>query len=155
MLTSYTVGPSLQNQRVPNCIIHTFDNCSTWAPTLISIWTSFHCLYTTHHYLSKKICYSFLGKIQMHVRSENCIQINSDSQKALKAFQAAQTKSPSVWQCQRTLDDISTHHSVGLFLSLQTSWTMWKMKMWMRSQERELFTSLLEWNQPWGSPGRI
>jgi len=151
MLSSYTVGPSLQNQRFPNCIIHTFDNCSTWAPTSTSIWTSFHCLYTTHHYLSGKICYSFLGKIQMHVRSENCIWINSDSQEALKGC----SKSPPVWQCQRALNDISTHHSVGLFLSLQTSWTMWKMKLWMRSQERDLFTSLLEWNQPWGSPGRL
>jgi len=111
MLSSYTVGPSLQNQRVPNCIISTFDKCSTWVPTLTSIWTSFHCLYTTHHYLSRKICYSFLGKIQM----EKCIRIHYDSQEALKAFKAAQTTSPSVWQCQRAWNDISTHHSVGLF----------------------------------------
>ena len=40
---------------------------------------------------------------------------HSDSQEALKAFQAAQTMSPSVWQCQRALNDISTHHSVGPF----------------------------------------
>jgi ribonuclease HI len=37
------------------------------------------------------------------------------SQEALKAFQAAQTRSPLVWQCQRALNDISTHDSVGLF----------------------------------------
>jgi len=91
MLSSYTVGPSLQNQKVPNCIIHTFDNCSTWVPTLAFIWTSFHCLYTTHHYLSRKIRYSFLGKIQMHVTSENCIRIHSHSQEALKAVQGAQS----------------------------------------------------------------
>jgi ribonuclease HI len=115
MLSCYAVGPSLQNQRVPNCIIYTFDNRSTWVPTLTSIWASFHCLYTTHHYLSVKICYSFLGKIQMHVRSEKCIRIHSDSQEALKAFQAAQTTFQSVWQCQRALNDISTHHSVELF----------------------------------------
>jgi len=30
-----------------------------------------------------------------------------------------------------------------------------EMKMPMRSQESDLFTRLLEWNQPWGSPGRI
>jgi len=30
-----------------------------------------------------------------------------------------------------------------------------KMKLPMRSQGRELFNNLLDWNQPWGSQGRI
>lgn len=115
MLSSYTVGPSLPNQRVPNCIIYICDNCSTWVPSLTSIWTSFHCFYTIHHYLSWKICYSFLGKIHMHVRSEKCNRICSDSQEALNDLQVAQKMSPSVRQCQRVCNDISTHHSVRLF----------------------------------------
>jgi hypothetical protein len=51
----------------------------------------------------------------MHVRSETCIRICSDSQETLKALQAAQTMSPLVWQCQTALNDISNHHTVGLF----------------------------------------
>jgi ribonuclease HI len=54
-------------------------------------------------------------EIQANARSEKYISICSDSQAALKALQAAKTKSPLVWQCQRVLNDISTYHSVGLF----------------------------------------
>jgi ribonuclease HI len=51
----------------------------------------------------------------MRVRAEKCITIHYDSPKVLKAFQAPQTMSPPVWQCQRAWNDISTHHSVGFF----------------------------------------
>jgi ribonuclease HI len=54
-------------------------------------------------------------EIQANARSEKYISICSDSQAAFKALQAAKTTSPLVWQCQRTLNDISTSHSVGLF----------------------------------------
>jgi hypothetical protein len=130
MLSSYIEGPSLPNQRVPNSIIFTFDSYSTWVPSLTSVRTSFYRLYTTHHHLSRKICHSFLSKIIMHVRSETCIRICSDSQETLKALQAAQTMSPLVWQCQRALNDISTHHTVGLFWVPKTFWNMWKWNCW-------------------------
>ena len=51
----------------------------------------------------------------MHVRSEKCIRICSEGQQALYALQVAQKMSPSVRQCQRMCNDISTHQSVGLF----------------------------------------
>jgi ribonuclease HI len=54
-------------------------------------------------------------EIQNTVRSEKYIRICSDSQAALEHLQAVKTTSPLVRQCQRTLDDISTYHSVGLF----------------------------------------
>jgi ribonuclease HI len=54
-------------------------------------------------------------EIQSNVRSEKYISICSDSQAALKALQAAKTKSPLVRHCQRALNDISIYHSVGLF----------------------------------------
>jgi len=42
---------------------------------------------------------------------------------ALKALQATKTTSPFVQQCQKALNDISTHHSVGLFWIPKHSWT--------------------------------
>jgi len=42
------------------------------------------------------------------------VSIYSDSQAALKAFQAVRT-SPLVQQCQTALNDISTWHVVGLY----------------------------------------
>jgi ribonuclease HI len=53
-------------------------------------------------------------EIKTNVRSQKYMSICSDSQAALKALQAAKTKSPLVLQCQRTFN-ISTYHSVGLF----------------------------------------
>jgi len=53
--------------------------------------------------------------IQMNARPEKYVSICSDSQTALKALQAAKTTSPSVQQCQKALNYISTRHSMGLF----------------------------------------
>jgi ribonuclease HI len=55
-------------------------------------------------------------EIQNNVRSEKYISICYDSQAALKALQAVKPTSPLVQKCQRALDNISTYHSVGLFL---------------------------------------
>jgi len=43
------------------------------------------------------------------------MNICSDSQAALKALQASKTTSPLVQKCQKALNDISTHHIVGLY----------------------------------------
>ena len=48
-------------------------------------------------------------------RPERYVSICSDCQAALKALQAVRMTSPLVQQCQRTLNDISTQHAVGLF----------------------------------------
>ena len=53
--------------------------------------------------------------IQMNARPEKYVSICSDSQAALKALQTAKTTSPSVQQCQKALNYISTRHSMGLF----------------------------------------
>ena len=75
-------------------------------------------------YLSRKICYSFPGQDichpklsirNMYVCYEKYISICSDSQAALKALQTAKTTYPMVQQCQTTLNNIATGHSVGLF----------------------------------------
>jgi len=50
------------------------------------------------------------------------VSICSRSQVALKALQAAKTMFPLVQQCQKALNDISTHHSVGLFWVPRYSW---------------------------------
>jgi hypothetical protein len=57
----------------------------------------------------------FSGSGYVRVVSENYVSICSNGQAALKALQAVKTTSPSVRQCQRALDDISTYHSVWLF----------------------------------------
>jgi hypothetical protein len=44
------------------------------------------------------------------------VSICSDSQAALKALQAARTTPPVVQQCQKSLNVISTQHTVGLYL---------------------------------------
>jgi ribonuclease HI len=54
-------------------------------------------------------------EIQTSNRSERYVSICSDSQAALKAFQAVRTTSPLVHQCQRALNDISARHVVGLY----------------------------------------
>jgi len=54
-------------------------------------------------------------EIQMNNRPEKYVSIFSDSQVALKALQAAKTKSLLVQQCQEALNNISAHHIVGLF----------------------------------------
>jgi ribonuclease HI len=53
-------------------------------------------------------------EIQMNNRPEKYVSIFSDSQAALKALQAAKTTSLLVQQCLKALNNISTHHSVGL-----------------------------------------
>jgi ribonuclease HI len=60
-------------------------------------------------------------EIQNNVTSEKYISIYSDSQAALRSLQAVKT-SPLAQQCQRTLDDISTDPSVGLFWVPRLSW---------------------------------
>jgi ribonuclease HI len=46
---------------------------------------------------------------------EKYASICSDSQAALQALQTVRTTSPLVQQCQKTLNDISTRHAVGLY----------------------------------------
>jgi len=53
-------------------------------------------------------------EIETQDRPEKYISICSESQVALKAFQAAKT-SPLVQQCQQALNDISTWHAVRLY----------------------------------------
>jgi ribonuclease HI len=65
----------------------------------------------------RDVCYLGLcTKIRVDVRPEKYVSICSDSQAALKALEAAKTLSPLVQQYQRALNDISTRHSVRLFL---------------------------------------
>ena len=54
-------------------------------------------------------------EIQMNAKTEKYISICSDSQVALKAFQATKTMIPLVQWCQDALNKISTWHSVGQF----------------------------------------
>ena len=53
-------------------------------------------------------------KLKVSVDQRN-VSTCSDSQAALKAYQAAKTTSPLVKQCQKALNDISTRHTVGLY----------------------------------------
>jgi hypothetical protein len=64
--------------------------------------------------------YDFLfcaHEIHIDFTPEKYVSICSDIQAALKAFQAIKT----VKQCPRALNDISTHHFVGLFRVLEHS----------------------------------
>jgi ribonuclease HI len=54
-------------------------------------------------------------EIETQDRPETYINICSDSRAALKALQDAKTTSPSVRQCQQTLNDISTRHAVRVY----------------------------------------
>ena len=55
-------------------------------------------------------------EIQMNARPEKYVSIFSDSQVALKALQAAKTKSPLLQHCQEALNDsCCTQHVVGLY----------------------------------------
>jgi len=54
-------------------------------------------------------------EIKTLFRSDKYVSIFSDSQAAMKAFQAAKTTCPLVRQCQKALNDISTRHTVGLY----------------------------------------
>lgn len=56
-----------------------------------------------------------VNEIQINVRPEKYIGICSDSQAALKAFQAATTTSALVRRCQKAFIDISPGHAVGLY----------------------------------------
>ena len=71
--------------------------------------------YTTFFQAKIYVILACAEKFQINVRSEKCISICSDSPAAFKALWAAKTMSPLVWECQRLLNDISIHHSVGLF----------------------------------------
>ena len=85
----------------------------------------------------------------MNARQENYVSIPSDSRVALTVLRAAKITSQLVQQCQKALNNISTQHSVGLF------WGTWKQKLAMGSQRWELFTSLVDQNQPCWSADRI
>ena len=54
-------------------------------------------------------------KTETQDRPEKCISICSESQAALKVLQDAKTTSLLVRRCQKTLNDISTLHTVGLY----------------------------------------
>jgi hypothetical protein len=93
---------------------------------------------------------------QMNARPEKYVSICSDSQAALKALQGAKTTSPSVQQCRKALNYISTRHFVGLFWVPGRSAVQYKeMNLPTSSHERVLFASLLDQTRPWGSLGRI
>ena len=53
-------------------------------------------------------------EIETQGRPEKYVSVCYDSHMALKALQAAKTKSPLVRQCQKALNDISIRHTVGL-----------------------------------------
>jgi hypothetical protein len=82
------------------------------------------------------------------VRPEKYVSTFSDNQTALKALQAAKTFQ-LVQKCQKAFNDVSTQHSAGLF-RVPDILGHKEMKLPMSSHGRELFTSLLDWNQPWG-----
>jgi len=93
--------------------------------------------------------------IQMNARPEKYVSICSDSQTALKALQAAKTTSPSVQQCQKALNFISTRHSMRLFWVRRHFGLKYEeIKLPTSSHERVLFASLLDRTRPWGSLGR-
>jgi hypothetical protein len=54
-------------------------------------------------------------EIETAYRPHKYANICSNSQAALKAFQAAKTTSPLIRQCQKALNDISTRHTVWLY----------------------------------------
>ena len=54
-------------------------------------------------------------EIQSQNRPEKYLSICTDSLVALKALKTIRTTSPLVHQCQKTLNDISTWHAVGLY----------------------------------------
>lgn len=55
-------------------------------------------------------------EIQKNARAERYVSVCSDSQAALKGLQAVKTSSLLVKQCQKSLNDIYTQHSVVPFL---------------------------------------
>jgi ribonuclease HI len=72
----------------------------------------------THATVFQAKVYAILAcvhEIETQDRPEKYVSFCSDSQAALKALQAAKTTSPLVWQCQKSLNDISTQHAVGLY----------------------------------------
>jgi ribonuclease HI len=71
-----------------------------------------------HARVFKVEVYAILGcvrEIETQYRPEKYVSVCSDSQAALKALQAAKTTSPLVRQCQKSLNDISSRHTVGLY----------------------------------------
>jgi len=73
----------------------------------------------------------------MNARLEKYISIFSDSHVALRALQAAERTSQLVWQVQRALNDISSHHSVDFFGSPYSLGYM-EVKLPMSLQRKEL-----------------
>ena len=93
-------------------------------------------------------------EIQLHGRPEKHESICCDSQAALNALQAARTTSPSVQQCQKALNDISTGMLWGCIGSLDL--LVYEEIKWSTSlQETVLFKFLLDLIRLWESLGRI
>jgi len=93
-------------------------------------------------------------QIQLHDRPENHESICCDSQAALNALQAARTTSPSVQQCQKALNDISTGMLWGCIVSLDLLGYE-EVKWSTNLQETVLFKCLLDRIRLWESLGRI
>jgi len=70
--------------------------------------------YATVFQAEKYAVLACVYEIQFLSRPEKYASICSDSHVALKALQAVRT-SPLVQQCQKTLNDNSTWHAVGLY----------------------------------------
>jgi len=58
---------------------------------------------------------AFVYEIQFQDRPEKNVSTCSDSQVALKVLQTVKTMYPLVQQCQKSLNDISNRHAVGLY----------------------------------------
>ena len=80
------------------------------------------------------------NQIQTNVKPGKYVSICSDSQAAQKTLHTARTTTPLVRRCQKTLNDISTRHTVGCIGSLDTLGYE-EMKSLTSSQDRVLFRS--------------
>jgi hypothetical protein len=78
-------------------------------------WMAFHIL--LHMYVCIYACIYVAAWLSWKTgKAEKYVSICSDSLAALKALQAARTTPPVVQRCQKSLNVISTQHSVGLYL---------------------------------------
>jgi len=87
-------------------------------------------------------------------KPENYVSICSDSQTSLKALQAAKTTSPLVQQCQKTLNDVATRHSMGLYCVTGHVGYV-EMKSLTSSQGAAPLRSLLDLSRLLAALGRI
>ena len=92
-------------------------------------------------------------EIQLYGRPEKYLSICSDSQVALKAFQANRT-SPLVQQCQRGSTDISIWHTVGLYWVPGQAGVRGN-KITNKLTRDGSVQNLLDLSHLWGSLGRI